>query len=134
MPTSLSDTWESQPDLEKPVYSAAACYCNGNIYVISNYMEVLSPGASAWQQKPALPQGINWALPHDSSIYMAGMYAYSLYVFDTLAEQLTDLGLFTHCYMGRACMISNKIYVSGGEDSKMIESYDLDDETFSVEK
>jgi hypothetical protein len=136
MTFTFADTWEMQPALKRAVYSAAVCSCYDNIYVISDYMEILYSGASTWQQKTGIfpsAMSINWVLSYRRDLYMMGLYSYSLYVFDTVTEQLTELGTFKQCYMGRASSISDKIFVLGGEESQVIESYNIDKGTFAVE-
>ena len=130
----LAGEWESMPSLITAVYSAGVCVCDDKLYVIKHNMECFTPKAPRWINM-AVPipfeMGIFNCLPLDRKIYMIGSYVKNLVEFDTETRALTTVGKFSVA-SGPAVLCNGVIYVVGGQDTKNVETYDLEKGQFGV--
>lgn len=132
---SFAEEWKSLPKLVTPVFSAAMCGCNGAIYVIKHSIQCFKADTQQWStvELPVpLPFeiGIQCAVTAGKRLYIIGSYIFKLLEFDTSGNKLTTLGEYRNV-SGLGCVHNNKIYVFGGEDTGVLEFYDLQLKKFS---
>ena len=122
------------PSLITAVYSAGVCVCDDKLYVIKHNVECFTPKAPRWINI-AVPipfeMGIFNCIPLDHKIYMIGSYIKNLVEFDTETRALTTIGKFSVA-SGPAVLCNGVIYVVGGQDTKNVETYDLEKGEFGV--
>ncbi len=122
------------PSLNDSVYSAGVCVCDDKLYVVKHSMESFTPRAPRWvSEVVALPfeMGIYNCIARDKTIYIVGSYVKNLIAFDTETRALTTLGKF-NLVSGPATMLGDVIYVISGEDTKDVETFDLETKEFGV--